>query len=324
MGRWEWAERRRNAGSFVRARGRLCFLVSAGQCVRMSYPKIVLMVAALVAGGAGFVRGVESDSTFSQHVIGNSQIRVLPTAANGRDYQLYVALPYSYAANPGKRFPVLYLCDGYWDFTLLCGLYGNLIYDKVVPEFIIVGFGYAGERPEYDKLRRYDYTPMPHPEDTRAEGSGHAGEFLSVVEREIIPFVEKEYRAEGSYRVLAGSSLGGLFTLNAMFEKPGLFQAYIAVSPACEWAGGAFFKNEAAFAKTNTALNARLFMTAATEEWPELFAAVRRFDRQLAARKYAGFTYRFWLVEGERHGGTKPESYNRGVRFAFAPLVKKE
>jgi hypothetical protein len=27
------------------------------------------------------------------------------------------------------------------------------------------------------------------------------------------------------------------------------------------------------------------------------------------------------LVDGERHSGTKAESYNRGVRFAFAPLA---
>lgn len=65
-------------------------------------------------------------------------------------------------------------------------------------------------------------------------------------------------------------------------------------------------------------------MTGATEEGPEFLAAVKRFDEQLAARKYAGFSYQFRLIDGERHGGTKPESYNRGVRFAFAPLVVKE
>lgn len=290
----------------------------------MNYPKMFLLAAGLLAGAANLVCGAEPAPEFPRHVIGNSQIRVLPTSANGHNYQLYVALPYSYAANPEKRFPVLYLCDGYWDFTLLCGLYGNLIYDKVVPEFIIVGFGYAGENPDYDKLRRYDYTPIAHPDDKAGLGSGHAGEFLSVIEKEIIPFVEKEYRADPSYRVLAGSSLGGLFTLYAMFEKPGLFQAYIAPSPACEWAGGAFFKNEVAFAKANKTLNARLFMTAATDEWPELYTAVKKFNRQLVTRQYAGFTYQFWLVEGERHGGTKPESYNRGVRFVFAPLVSRE
>jgi hypothetical protein len=31
--------------------------------------------------------------------------------------------------------------------------------------------------------------------------------------------------------------------------------------------------------------------------------------------------YSFRLIEGERHAGTKAESYNRGVRFAFAPLA---
>jgi hypothetical protein len=27
------------------------------------------------------------------------------------------------------------------------------------------------------------------------------------------------------------------------------------------------------------------------------------------------------MVEGERHAGTKAESYNRGLRFAFAPIA---
>lgn len=301
-------------------------LVGASTCdaLRMNYPKMVLLAAGVLMASLIPARAAEAAPAFPQHVIGNSQMRVLPKAANGRDYQLYVALPYSYSANPEKRYPVLYLCDGYWDFTLLCGLYGNLIYDKVAPEFIIVGLGYPGEKPDYDSLRAYDYTPMAHPEDKTGAGTGHAGEFLSVIEKEIIPFVEKEYRADPSYRVLAGSSLGGLFTVFAMFEKPGLFQAYIAPSPAFVWAGGEFFKNEAAFAKANKTLNARLYMTAAADEWPEFRATVVRFDEQLAARKYAGFSYQFRLIDGERHGGTKPESYNRGVRFAFAPLVVKE
>jgi len=25
------------------------------------------------------------------------------------------------------------------------------------------------------------------------------------------------------------------------------------------------------------------------------------------------------VIDGERHAGTKPESFNRGMRFAFAP-----
>ena len=191
----------------------------------MNYLKKVLLAAAVLIAAVIPARAAEAASAFPQHLIGNSQIRVLPKAANGRDYQLYVALPSSYSANPGRRYPVLYLCDGYWDFTLLCGLYGNLIYDKVAPEFIIVGLGYPGEKPDYDSLRAYDYTPMAHPEDKTGAETGHAGEFLSVIEKEIIPFVEKEYRADQAYRVLAGSSLGGLCDVRETGIVPGLHRA---------------------------------------------------------------------------------------------------
>jgi predicted alpha/beta superfamily hydrolase len=261
---------------------------------------------------------------FPKHVLGNTQIRMLPRSANGRDYQLYVALPYSYDASPGRRYPVLYVCDGYWDFTLLNGFYGNLVWDKSVPEFIIVGMGYQGEKPDYDALRRYDYTPAPVPAPDDFKGlshSGHAAEFLDVVEKQIVPFVEREYRGDPGYRVLGGSSLGGLFTLYAMFAKPGLFKAYIAPSPAVNWANDWLFDYEAAFAAKGQPLDARLFMSGAGAEWPDFLKAIQRFHARLEQRAYKGLVYEWRLVEGERHAGTKAESYNRGVRFAFAPLA---
>lgn len=59
-------------------------------------------------------------------------------------------------------------------------------------------------------------------------------------------------------------------------------------------------------------------MTAAEREEPWFVAAVKKFDAQLRAR-VPGLNYEFKVIEGERHAGTKPESFNRGVRFAFAP-----
>jgi hypothetical protein len=246
----------------------------------------------------------------------------LPRAANGRDYLLYVALPPDYASKPERKYPALYICDGYWDFTLLNGFYGNLRYDRVIPDFVIVGIGYAGEDPDYDSLRRYDYTPVPDPaSDPEGRTSGHAPEFLGVLADEIIPFVEREYRVDSSYRVLGGSSLGGLFALYALFERPGLFQAYIAPSPAVDWADDWLFEVEREAAARGTRLPARLYMTGAGEESPPFLAAIERFSARLEAHEHPGLVYEWRLIDGERHSGTKAESYNRGVRFAFAPLA---
>ena len=256
-----------------------------------------------------------------QHVLANSEVRVLPKSSNGRTYQLYVLLPPSYAKQPGRRYPVIYTCDGYWDFTLFNNILGGLNYDKDAPEVILVGFGYPGADPDFGALRAYDYTPVPEAHDSKAKGTGHAAEFLRVVESEFIPLIEREYRADPKFRVLAGSSLGGLFTLYAMLERPGLFQGYMAPSPAVEWGNGWLFEREAAFAAAHKDLPVRLFMSGAGEESPSFLAQVRRFDERLQSRHYPGLHYKWRLVEGERHSGTKPESYNRAVRFVFAPLA---
>ena len=126
-------------------------------------------------------------------------------------------------------------------------------------------------------LRRYDYTPTRDANDPQGERSGHAAEFLAAIEHEVIPFVEKEYRVDPSYRVLSGNSLGGLFSLYAMLAGPGLFQAHIAASPA---APDSLFELEAKFFASGQQLHARLFLTGAADESPDFLASIspQRFN----------------------------------------------
>jgi predicted alpha/beta superfamily hydrolase len=258
-----------------------------------------------------------------RETIDHSEVHVLPRAANGRDYRITIGLPDSYAARPQQRYPVIYIADGYWDFKLLKSIIGGLVYDKAIPEVILVGIGYAGDAPDYGRLRRWDLMPIPDkPAEDAAKGaSGHAGEFLDVLEHQIIPFVEGRFRVDSSYRVLGGSSLGGLFALYVLFTKPALFSAYIAPSPAAAFQDDWLLGYEAAFATSRKPLAARLYMTGAAEEEPGFLAAIKRFDARLRERDYRDLIYQFRIVDGERHAGTKPESFNRGVRFAFAPLM---
>jgi hypothetical protein len=142
-----------------------------------------------------------------------------------------------------------------------------------------------------------------------------------VIEHEVIPLVERDYRVHKGYRVLAGSSLGGLFVLYAMLARPGLFAAHVAASPAAQWADDWLLGFEEDFHKRGQTLGGRLFVTAAEEEIPTFLEGAKRFDARLRQRSLAGLRYEFRIVEGERHAGTKAESYTRGLRFAFAPLA---
>lgn len=278
----------------------------------MKNPALALFLLTLVTARLPAAEPVAVTPEFPPLVLHNTQLRPLPRAANGRDYLLYVALPPDYATS-GKKYPVVYVTDGYWDFTLYNGFYGNLVYDQVAPPFIIVGFGYPGAHTnaEYNQLRQPDYAPPPE---------GKADEFLGVVEHEIIPFIEREYRADPAYRVLSGNSLGGCFSLYAMLARPGLFQAHVAASPAVP---KSLTRLEENFAASGRKLATRLFMTGGEREDPDFLANMVRFHERLMSRHYDGLACGWRILDGERHTGTKAETYSRGLRFAFVPLAPK-
>lgn len=258
---------------------------------------------------------------FPPHTIPNSELRALPRNAHGRQYQLHVGLPGSYRENPTRRYPVVFVTDAYWDFQKIDAIRGSLVYDKVVPEFIVVGLGYVGENLDYGRLRTWELSPVPLGEGKAAAESGHAADFLHTLETEIIPFVEREYRVDAEHRVLAGASLGGLFTLYTMFTKPELFNGYIAASPAVVAGHDWLLGYEETFAATKRVLPVRLFVSGGSDEWPDFLAGVKRFNDRLNSRQPPGLAYQFRLIEGERHSGMQFESYVRGLRFVFAPLA---
>lgn len=83
--------------------------------------------------------------TVSRVTLPNSEVRTLKSARTGRTYDLYIRLPEGYASN--RKYPVLYLLDGQWDFKLLDSIYGGLYYDQFIPEIIIVVLPTPGKTP---------------------------------------------------------------------------------------------------------------------------------------------------------------------------------
>lgn len=244
--------------------------------------------------------------------IPNTELRSLKSTSTGRDYDIYVHLPDGYAQDREKKRPIVYVLDGQWDFKLLASVYGGLFYDKFIPEMIVVGVTYSGPSPNYDALRAMDYTPTAV---ATIPGSGGGAKFLAFLKTELIPFIEANYAADPSHRVLLGSSLGGLFTLYAMFTEPQLFSGYVAASPAVSYGDRVSFREEAEYGAKRKDLPVRLFVSVG--ELEELAQPVKDFVRAVTARSYNGLKMESRVIEGERHSGVKPESFNRGLRFIF-------
>lgn len=279
---------------------------------------LAFLFSAVVASAADSPSIPRGDD-YPPHTIANSQLRVLPATSPDRTYQLHIGLPPSYARQPDRKFPVVYVTDGYWDFQKLAAIRAVLINDKVVPEFIIVGLGYAGQGLDYHRLRLGDLLPV---QVRNSEQTGHAAKFLQTIEDQVIPLVEREYRADPSYRVLAGASAGGLFTLYAMYAKPALFNAWVAATPAIFFAPNDWmFNYENSFAEAGRQLKGRLYITVGGNEGADYIASILRYNARVVSRKYPELAYDFRMIEGERHSGGQMEAYVRGLRFVFEPLA---
>jgi predicted alpha/beta superfamily hydrolase len=284
--------------------------------------RIALAAAFLCSAGAksnAAPSPVDTPAPLRPFVIGNSQLVDFRSAINGRDYQLAVHLPWTYASNPPRRYPVVYFTDGTWDFPLLVSLYGNGLFDGTIPDCILVGLTYSGTNPDYGNLRTRDYVPTGNAMPPGHVPDGAEG-FLRVLEHEILPLVQSRWRVDTSFRVLQGSSLGGLFTLYAMFSRPGLFQAYVAVSPAIT---PDLVDSESAFHGSGRDLPGSLYLTAAEHEFPgdpRFLEKIQSFADSLRQHRYPHLRYQYRFLDDTRHASAKAEGYARGLQYSFRPL----
>jgi len=251
-----------------------------------------------------------------------SEVLALPqTSANGRDYIVYVSFPLTYeTSRPDRRYPVIYLCDGYWDFPPVAYAADYIRRDGHAPEAIVVGIGYGGTDPDVGRLRQWDLTPGNDPVyDAPGTVTGHAEEFLTVIATEIIPFVESTYKVDPGFRVLAGNSFGGLFVLYAAFQRPGLFQGIVASSPALDWRNEYVLDRALQFAESGAPMNTRIYVGWASGDEAGITTTCLRFSQTVAALGIPRLRLAARMIEGGGHSGTKPENFTRGLRFVFAP-----
>jgi predicted alpha/beta superfamily hydrolase len=172
---------------------------------------------------------VELDATTEQVVLGTKY--TIHSEILDDDRSLIVNLPEGYESTE-LRYPVLYVLDaeyfyyqahGALQFLSECGYNNN----RPVPQMILVAVLDGDRNSDFTATHAPVQGPLHFPT------SGGAAAYLEHVEEELRPFIDANFRTSGS--ILAGWSLGGLFTFYTFLEKPELFAAYIAISPSLWW-----------------------------------------------------------------------------------------
>ncbi len=268
--------------------------------------------------------------------IPGTEVWTLDSARIGQQYQISVALPLSYRAQPERRYPTIYLIDGNLYFGLVTDLTRNMARCGAFPEVIVVGIGYplgddlAVARKQIDTLRTRDLTPVVVPAeeaflarvyDVPALQTGGAAAFLDFIRGELVPRIDGEYRTEPKQRVLAGHSFGGLFTLYTLFHQPSLFHAYVASSPSLFFGDRAMAQYEAEFAQRRKRLSARLYLgVGIDEEHPHypMHSEMVRFVAQLESRDYKGLMLTKQFIANVDHCGVVAPTFQAGLQAVLS------
>ena len=167
---------------------------------------------------------VISVSNPSQALEINSQTNTIDSKVLNEKRDFIVKLPKSYSDNTTNKYPVLYLLDGENNLNHTSATLEALNEAHLAPELIIVGI--------FQKNRMVELTPTK--DKSVSSNSGEGEIFLDFIEKEIIPYMDKNYRTE-NYKILSGHSLGGLLTISAIQSRPQLFNAHFAFSPSLFW-----------------------------------------------------------------------------------------
>jgi hypothetical protein len=118
----------------------------------------------------------------------------LDSKAVGRAYHIYVRYPEDYGKDPPRLYPVVYLLDGDILFPLLAPEHLFLNYDEHLPEAIVVGIAYGSFDPTVNR-RDVDFR---WPDAAIPAGKAGAAAFEKFLETELLPAIERRYRAGSS------------------------------------------------------------------------------------------------------------------------------
>ncbi|MEE4213049.1 MAG: alpha/beta hydrolase-fold protein [Parvularcula sp.] len=234
----------------------------------------------------------------------------LESQAVGRAYHIYVRLPEGYEEDDSRRYPVIYLLDGDSTFPMLAPLHLFMHYDDQVPEAILVGIGYGSFEPSINK-RDVDFRIVMD------DGSaGGAARFLSMLEDELLPRIDRQWRTDPERRVIVGQSRGGSAVLQAAWLKPGLFWGHVASNPAREPDTKLLFGMDRA--PPQKARDGYLIVASGSRDRDYLRETALQWRDQIASRDDLPWNTRFIDIEGGTHAANLGDAYRRAIKLMFS------
>ena len=172
-----------------------------------------------------FIPGERSENYYEANKHGTVTYRWYDSPSLGISRRLTVYLPYGYEKNPKQKYPVLYLLHGgggdeeaWTSMGRAAQIMDNLIEKGLAKPMIVV-------MPNGNANQRAANTLGMETLTFDRNDPKYANAYVKSLVTEIVPFIEKEYRAipKADSRAIAGLSMGGGHTTSATILYPGVF-----------------------------------------------------------------------------------------------------
>lgn len=237
-------------------------------------PKLTRLVLAAAALSCVGLPGATCAQVQAEHAIladsGGEPIVVgsahrITSSVYGKTKLLSVRLPRGYADHPDQRYPVVFSIDGgpEQDFELLAGIAAEAEFSASFEPFILIGVRtdnrYAELTPPLERMEPKTLTDL-FGDRMQPNGAPKFREFLAL---DVIPWVTSRYRTDR--KVLTAASLGGLFVVDTLLQRPDMFDDYIALTPSVWWDEGRVVDEAAAKLAAQAPSDRRIYITMGDE-----------------------------------------------------------
>jgi len=243
----------------------------------------------------------------------------------GEERTVYISIPPDYSSSK-ESYPVFYVLDGW---TGVIGLANNLSDYGLCPGMIVVVIeqvnpgrdlfpshpkymrGFHPSKPWYNNKEENELVLAPN-----CEICGQADKYLSFIESELIPFVDKNYRTL-PYRICSGHSMGALCVTHAFLSHTSLFNSYIALSPPLYWDDGLLLRTaEEKLSGMDLKYN-QIYFSIGEKEDPSTIADAHSFAKVLKVKASTNLKWKLDYQENEDHGSGATNGIINGLRFIY-------
>lgn len=197
-------------------------------------------------------------------------IQKLPSKILGEERKISIYLPEDYHQNDTTKYPVIYILDGGMeeDFIHIAGIvrFNTQPWISRFPRSIVVGIENTNRKRDFSfAVPNLDFVEKMGFKKESFPAVGGSSKYIAFLEKELQPYISKQYRTNAQKTVI-GESFAGLLATEILLKHRHLFDTYIIVTPSLWWGGESLLAEAPKLLKTGNNSNVQVYVGACNKE----------------------------------------------------------